>query len=81
MEIHRGLKGIYFDRTAVTRIDGKAGTLHYRGISIHDLAEKSTFEETAYLLLHARLPSREELEAFDSQLKQSRPVPDEVNTT
>lgn len=80
MEIHRGLKGIYFDRTAVTRIDGKAGTLHYRGISIHDLAEKSTFEETAYLLLHARLPSREELEAFDSQLKQSRPVPDEVNT-
>ena len=79
MEIHRGLSGVYFDRTAVTRIDGKAGTLHYRGVSIHDLAEKSSFEETAYLLLHARLPSRAELEAFDSQLKLNRPVPDAVH--
>ena len=40
-----------------TFIDGKAGELRYRGYSIHDLATHSTFEETAYLLLHGELPT------------------------
>ena len=53
IEIHRGLKGVYFDRSQVCAIDGRAGELRYRGYSIHDLAERSTFEETCYLLLHA----------------------------
>ena len=38
-EIHRGLKGVYFDRSRVCFIDGRAGELRYRGYSIHDLAE------------------------------------------
>jgi len=57
-DIHRGLKGVYFDRSRVCFIDGRAGELRYRGYSIHDLAERSTFEETCYLLLHGELPSR-----------------------
>ena len=57
IEIHRGLKGVYFERSATTFIDGKAGELRYRGYSIHDLAEQSSFEETAYLLLHGELPT------------------------
>ena len=55
-KIHRGLKDVYFERSATTFIDGKAGELRYRGYSIHDLAQHSTFEETAYLLLHGELP-------------------------
>ena len=75
IKIHRGLKGIYFDRSPCTFIDGKAGELRYRGYSIHDLAEKSTFEETAWLLLHGELPTAQQLDAFDAQLKAARQLP------
>ena len=76
--IHRGLNGVYFDRSAVCSIDGRAGTLHYRGYSIHELAEHSTFEEAAYLLLRGDLPTRAELGAFESELRESRAVPEPV---
>ena len=76
--LNRGLTGVYFDRTQTTFIDGKEGVLEYRGYSIDDLAEKSTFEETAFLLLHGCLPNRIELERFDLRLKESRAIPDEV---
>lgn len=75
VEIHRGLKGVYFERSATTFIDGKAGELRYRGYSIHDLATQSTFEETAYLLLHGELPRAAELAAFDHALKAARALP------
>jgi citrate synthase len=78
IEIHRGLKGVYFERSATTFIDGKAGDLRYRGYSIHDLAEHSTFEETAYLLLHGELPTATQLAQFDAQLKAARHLPREV---
>ena len=77
-EIHRGLNGVYFDRTESTFIDGRAGTLLYRGYSIHDLAEHSTFEETSYLLLYGDLPTRAQLEAFDVELRAARPLPSSV---
>ena len=67
IKIHRGLKGVYFDRSPCTFIDGKAGELRYRGYSIHDLAEHSTFEETAWLLLHGELPTGQQLAAFDAR--------------
>jgi len=79
-EIHRGLKGVYFDRSRVCYIDGRAGELRYRGYSIHDLAERSSFEETCYLLLKGELPSRDELHRFDLELKAARKVPPEINT-
>jgi citrate synthase len=72
VEVHRGLKGVYFDRSPVCYIDGRAGELLYRGYSIHDLAQRSTFEETCYLLLRGKLPTRAELEAFDRELKAAR---------
>lgn len=78
VEIHRGLKGIYFERSATTFIDGKAGDLRYRGYSIHDLAQFSTFEETAYLLLYGELPTFGQLSAFDAELKAARELPKEV---
>ena len=48
-EIMKGLKDVYFDTTESSFIDGIEGKLLYRGYNIHDLAEKSTFEEVVYL--------------------------------
>ncbi len=78
VEIHRGLMGVYLDRTESCFIDGSVGKLLYRGYDIHDLAEKSTFEETIYLLLYGKLPNRGELDAFDSRLRADRGLPNEV---
>ena len=76
--IYRGLKDVYFERSATTFIDGKAGELRYRGYSIHELAENSTFEETGYLLLHGELPTRKQLARFDEELKIARQLPPAV---
>jgi len=78
IEIHRGLKGVYFDRSKVCYIDGRAGELRYRGYSIHDLAQQSTFEETCFLLLKGELPARNELEAFTNELRSARTLPREI---
>ncbi len=78
IEIHRGLKGVYFERSGTTFIDGKAGELRYRGYSIHDLAENSSFEETAYLLLHGELPDAAQLAGFDARLKSARQLPPDI---
>src|ERR1700731_4012856 len=75
IKIHRGLKGVYFDRSPCTFIDGRIGELRYRGYSIHDLAEHSSFEETAWLLLHGELPNARQLSAFDNDLKAARSLP------
>jgi len=74
IKIHRGLKGVYFDRSPCTFIDGRIGELRYRGYSIHDLAEHSTFEETSWLLLRGDLPTKAQL-AFDRELKAAREFP------
>jgi citrate synthase len=77
-EIQRGLKGVYFDRSRVCYIDGRAGELRYRGYSIHDLAQHSTFEETCYLLLKGELPNRAQLAAFAGELTAARTLPEAV---
>jgi citrate synthase len=75
IKIQRGLKGVYFDRSPCTFIDGRVGELRYRGYSIHDLAEHSTFEETAWLLLHGELPGKAQLAELDRALKSARELP------
>ena len=76
--IHRGLKEVYFDRSETCFIDGRGGKLQYRGYSIDDLATRSTFEETAYLLLYGELPSQAQLDAFDAELKSARTLPGKI---
>ncbi len=75
VKLHRGLIGVNLDRTTTTHIDGRAGELRYRGYSIHDLAGRASFEETAFLLLKGALPTRSQLDAFEDQLKQGRSLP------
>ena len=78
VELKKGFRDVYFDRTTTSLIVGKPGKLLYRGYSIDDLAEHSTFEETSYLLLYGRLPTSSQLDCFTSDLKVSRALPDEV---
>lgn len=78
VKINRGLKGVYFERSGVSDIDGAAGMLQYRGYSIHDLATHATFEEVCHLLMKGELPTASELAAFDGALRAARAVPDAV---
>ena len=78
VKINRGLKGIYFERSGVSHIDGAKGELLYRGYSIHDLAAHSTFEEVCYLLIHGELPDTGQLAAFDTALKAARTLPEPI---
>jgi citrate synthase len=77
-QIMKGLKDVYLDTTESSFIDGQEGKLLYRGYDIHDLAEKSTFEEVVYLLLYAALPTKQQLQEFDATLRANRRIPDEV---
>ena len=54
--------------SAITYLDGEKGVLRYRGIPIEQLAEKSNFIETAYLLIYGNLPTRDELAKFSTLL-------------
>jgi citrate synthase len=54
--------------SAITYLDGEKGILRYRGIPIEQLAEKSTFVETSYLIINGHLPNRKQLENFSRQL-------------
>jgi citrate synthase len=71
----RGLKDVVLDTTESSFIDGEQGILLYRGYNIHDLASKSTFEETSYLLLYGKLPTKSELDAFHKRLLEYRVLP------
>ena len=78
VEIRRGLKDVYIDTTESSFVDGQLGKLLYRGYNIHDLAEKSTFEEVIYLLLNGDLPTSAQLDELDATLRSNRQVPEEV---
>jgi citrate synthase len=54
--------------SAITYIDGDAGILRYRGYPIEELAEKSSFLETSYLLIYGKLPNAQELSTFESEI-------------
>ena len=73
-----GLRGVKIADTRISDVDGENGILIYRGYRIEELAKYSTFEETAYLLLHDALPTAEELADFSRRLVDSRRLPDFV---
>jgi len=64
-----GLEGVAAFETSISYIDGKDGILIYRGIPIEELAEKSSFEETAYFLIYGSLPIEIELKKFAGDLE------------
>src|SRR5512147_2812243 len=70
-----GLRGVTVADTKISDVDGENGILIYRGYRIEELAENSTFEETAYLLLNDALPTAEQLKEFSYRLVESRRIP------
>jgi len=73
-----GLEGIVVARSRLCSIDGQKGVLIYGGYDVGDLAEHSSYEETCFLILRGRLPRRDELEAFTSDLAAASPLSDET---
>ncbi|MBS3028464.1 MAG: citrate synthase [Dolichospermum sp. DET50] len=67
-EYKPGLEGIPAAQSSISYVDGQKGILEYRGIRIEELAEKSTFLETAYLLMWGELPTQEELKEFEHEV-------------
>jgi len=74
-DVKPGLEGVVAGETAICAVRAEEGQLIYRGYDVHDLAEESRFEEVAFLVLFGRLPSREEFNAFDAELKANRGLP------
>lgn len=75
-----GLEGIIAGVSTISEIDSDRSSLQYRGYDVHDLAEKGSFEQTAYLLLFEKLPNQAELDAFKKTLAAEREVPEAVYT-
>ena len=70
-----GLEDVVAAESAICLIDGKNSKLSYRGYDIHDLAEKSNYEETSYLLLFGRMPNGAEYADFRKKLAAERELP------
>ncbi len=73
-----GLRGIEVADTRISNIDGEQGKLIYRGFDIFDLTKNSTFEETAYLLLYDKLPTKQQLDEFNTKLIDARYIPKQM---
>jgi citrate synthase len=72
MQAPKGLEGVVATTSGICYIDGDQGVLAYRGIDIHELADKSNFEETCYLLWNGKLPTRDELKKLRTRLAEER---------
>jgi citrate synthase len=73
-EFQPGLEGVPVTKSSISYLDGIQGILTYRGYPMVELAEHSTYEETAYLLLDGQLPTKDQLDRFDRQLRAHRRV-------
>jgi len=72
-----GLAGVIAGETKICWVDPNAG-LMYRGYDIHEMGDKATFEEVAYLLLNGELPNAKQLKEFREQIAAERSLPKEV---
>lgn len=73
-EFKPGLEGVPVTLSSISFVDGKKGILEYRNIPIEELALKSTFLETSYLLIWGELPTQAELEAFEKEIRYHRRI-------
>jgi len=76
--IHKGLDNVYVKESTICFIDGEASKLFYRGYSIEELAEHSTYEETTFLLIYGWLPTALQLQQFISNLESHRSLEPEI---
>lgn len=74
----KGLVGVVAAQTTLSSVDGTNGVLTYRGLNIHDLAGRASYEEVVYLLFHSHPANQAELTAFEQALKDNRALPQPV---
>jgi 2-methylcitrate synthase len=74
------LSGVAAGNTALCTVGRSGNDLHYRGYDILDIADRSEFEEVAYLLVHGTLPSQAELDAYNRRLRAMRGIPAPLRT-
>lgn len=74
------LSGVVAGNTSICTVGTLGHDLRYRGYDINDLAEFSSFEEVAYLLIHGKLPVKNELQRYRRKLKNLRGIPAPVKT-
>jgi citrate synthase len=74
-----GYKNTGSTTSGITFLDGEKGILRYRGYPIEELAEKSTFIEVTYLLVHGELPTPEQLETWDQQIRHQTLVNEDMS--
>jgi len=72
------LSGTAAGNTAICTVGKTGNDLHYRGYDILDIAEQCEFEEIAYLIVHEKLPTQDELDAYKARLRALRDLPHEV---
>ena len=69
-----GLEGVPATQSSICDIDGQRGVLTYRGYRVDELAARSTFLETTYLLIWAQLPNAQQLQEFEQEVQMHRRV-------
>src|ERR687885_253223 len=81
-EFSPGLEGVVAAETEISEVDGQGGRLILRGgYPLQDPAAPPSHEEIAYLLLHGKLPDRDELERFRNALEQGRQLTEPARKT
>lgn len=78
--LDRGFKNTGSTTSGITFLNGEEGILRYRGYPIEQLAEKSTFLEVAYLLIYGDLPTKEQFDNFESEIKHHTLVHEDIKT-
>ena len=78
--LDRGFKNTGSCESSITFLDGEEGILRYRGYSIEELAEKSTFLEVAFLLIYGELPTKDELDNFVTEISSHSLVHEDVKS-
>ena len=78
--LDKGFKNTGSTESAITFLNGEEGVLKYRGYSIEDLADKSSFVEVSYLLIYGELPNTEQLESFQEEITNHTLVHEDVRS-
>ena len=78
--LDKGFKNTGSTESAITFLNGEEGVLKYRGYSIEDLADKSSFVEVSYLLIYGELPTTEQLESFKEEITNHTLVHEDVRS-
>ena len=78
--LDKGFKNTGSTESSITFLNGEEGILKYRGYSIEELAEKSSFVEVSYLLIYGELPTQSQLETFKSEITNHTLVHEDVKS-